>query len=267
MINEKLKVIFEKEKIEYVNGVPYELLPQNPNCKKIIDFKPESVIMLAVPYFCDASAGNVSLYARARDYHKYFSQLSERILPQIKDAFGCRAVLFSDTSPIMEVESAALAGLGVVGKHGLLITKKYSSFVFLAGIFTDIPVCNITDKTEFSVEYCENCNICKRACPCENGECLSNITQTKGELAPHEIQLMQKYNTAWGCDICQLSCPHTKRMLESKVVTPIEFFKNDLIRNIDESTVNMEKCDFLQRAFSWRGRTVLKRNLTVCKKN
>ncbi len=265
MITEELRKIFENEKIEYAEAVPFSLLKQNPNCKKVIEFEVRSVIMLAVPYFINTEKGNVSLYARARDYHGYFSRLSDRIIPKIKEILGCSAVLYADSSPIFEVHAASLAGLGVIGENGLLITEKYSSFVFLGSIFTDAKIESITDKTEFAINRCEGCGMCKKACPCvEIGGCLSEITQKKDNLTEQEALLIKKNGFVWGCDICQLNCPHTKKMLQSKTVTPIEFFKTDLIYDIDENTLQIPKKDFITRAFSWRGKNVLKRNLDIC---
>lgn len=268
-MNEALEKIFLEEKIEYAEAIPYDLLNHNPNCRKCPDFAVRSVIMMAVPYFNGITDGNISLYARSKDYHLYFSLLSERIIPKIEKLFSCKAMLFADSSPIYETEAACLCGLGVLGKHGLLITEKYSSFVFLGGIFTDCDVKLLTSKSDYSLETCENCNRCENACPFSlSGECLSEITQCKCELTSQKADLMRKYKSVWGCDICQLVCPHTEKLLRSGIKTEIDFFKNDTIEYLNAELLSeMNNEDFKQRAFSWRGRKILQRNIDICKKD
>lgn len=264
-----IKQIFLDENIEYAQAIPFSLLTKNPHCRRTVDFIPTSVIMLAVPYFIGAEKGNVSLYARARDYHLYFSALGERIVSELKSLLGCNASLFADTSPIYEREAASLCGLGIIGKNGMLITEKYSSFVFLGSIFTDADIEDITDKREYKAEFCENCNACISACPFGLKEkCLSQITQSKGDISEDDARLMKVHETVWGCDICQLVCPHTKKLIASGITTPIDFFKENTIKDLNaESVADMDDDFFKQRAFSWRGKKVLERNVKICKKD
>ena len=269
MMNDDLKRIFLEEKIEYAEAIPYALLKQNQHCKKSADFTVQSVIMVAVPYFSGITDGNISLYARSKDYHLYFSLLAERIIPKIEQLFSCKAMLFADSSPICETEAACLCGLGVLGKNGLLITEKYSSFVFLGGIFTDCDINLLTSKSDYRIKMCEGCGLCKKACPFSlEGECLSEITQCKGVLPIQKAELMKKYGSVWGCDICQLVCPHTEKMLRSGITTEIDFFKEDRIEYLSTDVLaDLEGERFKQRAFSWRGRKILQRNIELCKKD
>jgi epoxyqueuosine reductase QueG len=96
-------------------------------------------------------------------------------------------------------------------------------------------------------------------------ECLSSISQKKGELSPNEKALLIKENTAWGCDVCQLCCPHTQRAIQKNTLfTPIDYFYQNKIdrlscRQIDE----MDEKEFQMRAYSWRKRETIKRNLFI----
>ena len=38
--------------------------------------------------------------------------------------------------------------------------------------------------------------------------------EKKGELSEYEKELLQNNRTVWGCDICQLICPLTKKAIE-----------------------------------------------------
>ena len=90
------------------------------------------------------------------------------------------------------------------------------------------------------------------------------ITQRKGELTESEADLMRKYNTVWGCDLCQSACPYNR----DPVKTPIEFFHRDRIQNLTRDTLDaMDKPTFLKRAFAWRGRKTVERNLDIVNKS
>jgi epoxyqueuosine reductase QueG len=95
-------------------------------------------------------------------------------------------------------------------------------------------------------------------------DCLSAITQRRGELTEDEKNLMRTYNTAWGCDECQSACPYNR----NPAMTPIEFFYRDRIDELTpEKLADMDKDAFSRRAFAWRGRAVLERNLAVLASN
>ncbi len=79
-------------------------------------------------------------------------------------ALGYRAIpTMNDTA--LSIPLAVDAGLGQLGRHGLLITPEYGSNVRLAKVLTDMPL-NIDQPVDFGVtEFCENCFICAEACP------------------------------------------------------------------------------------------------------
>ena len=268
MLKKEILDIFADEKIKYAEAVPFDILRKNPNSKKAFSFDVKSVIVFLIPYFSGQHRGNVSLYSMAKDYHLYCKMLEERIIPKIKSITD-EAVLCADTSPVYETEAASLAGLGMIGKHGLLINPEYSSLVFIGGIFTPVPYYELTDKRNFEKSYCTMCDKCLSACPVSlnKNECISALTQKKGELTDGENELLKKHCSVWGCDICQLACPYTEKMIKNGTVTDIDFFKNDLIHSITKDYIdNVDKEEFMQRAFSWRGKKVLERNIEICEK-
>ena len=222
-----------------------------------------TVIMIAIPYFtedCLRSDRNISCYAVAKDYHLFFQELYDELLPLLRQRFPqYRFAGFADHSPIAEVNAAAQAGLGVVGKNRLLITEPYSSFVFLGTLVTDAVLsCEIQP-----VKSCENCGKCVSACPSKDAApCLSALTQKKGELTESEENTIRYGRSVWGCDVCQFVCPHTQRALAEKTIfSPIPFFSEDTI-----STLTVKKLDempddtFASRAYSWRGKATVRRN-------
>lgn len=225
-----------------------------------------SVIIFAVPYFSEKSLENrnISAYAVSRDYHLYFSMLFEEIITDLRSKYPeNRFAGFTDHSPIDEIDAAARAGLGVVGKNHLLITEKYSSFVFLGEIISDAELSSSAGE----IQTCINCGKCISACPVGTNveNCLSTLTQKKGELTPDEQQIIKNSGIAWGCDICQSICPYTKIAIQNKTIfTNIDFFKNNLTPNLTcELVDSMTDEEFSKRAYSWRGKNVILRNLKI----
>ena len=136
----------------------------------------------------------------------------------------------------------------------------------IADVLTDIPPEALGECGEAKPHgHCISCGACKSACPTgvlrgESPDCLSAITQRKGELTDREVDLMRKFNTVWGCDLCQRVCPYNK---EPKI-TPISFFREDRITRLtSERLSEMTKAEFSLRAFAWRGRKTVERNLKL----
>ena len=116
---------------------------------------------------------------------------------------------------------------------------------------------------------CRACGACAKLCPSNcmdeddprpKSECLSAITQKKGELTDKEIKMMLENGSIWGCDVCQNVCPYTKKA----EFTPISYFNEGVITELDTSTLdNMSDEEFMSRPFSWRGRGVIRRNTQI----
>lgn len=223
-----------------------------------------TAIVFAIPYYTEAAHRNISAYAAPRDYHLFCKKLFGTVIPKLEQKFpSFKFVGFADDSPINERDVAACAGLGIIGDNMMLITEKYSSFIFLAEIITNCPV---PEAALHKTEGCEHCGLCRKACPISDiGQCLSALTQKKGVLTCDEEKAILKYGCAWGCDICQNVCPHTKKALESGTVfSNVEFFKQDLTPYLTSSLVlSMSDDEFANRAYSWRRRETILRNLNI----
>ena len=241
-----------------------------------------TAILFAVPYVMTADAGeptrNLSLYAVPRDYHGYMKELEAVVVPSLRGDYPDFAfALFADHSPIMEVDAAARAGLGMLGMNGLLLTPEYGSFVFIGELMTDADYTAVTGEAvpAFPADppRCEGCGLCVKACPAGCGEgsrdgCLSALTQKKGELTPEETAAIVKGGLVWGCDACQLACPHNRAIIKDGRDTPVPYFREGrLIRADAEALAAMEDAAFKARAYSWRGRAVILRNCALFTKN
>ncbi len=221
-------------------------------------------VIFAIPYYTEHEKKNISSYAVACDYHLFCEMLFSKLIPILKERFPNNLFAgFSDNSPIDERRAAAMSGIGIIGQNQMLITERYSSYVFLAEIITDLP---LEQNNDYHIEYCDMCGRCLSACPMgDKDECLSALTQKKGELDENECKKIKKYGSAWGCDICQEVCPYTERAMKNKTIyTDIEFFKNDLLPILSAELVNeMPDHSFSRRAYAWRKKETIMRNLHI----
>ena len=92
----------------------------------------------------------------------------------------------------------------------------------------------------------------------DNEKCLSHITQKKGELTESEVESIREAGLVWGCDICQKICPMNKNKKE----TYMESFKTNIVKELSKENVDEI---FKSRAFGFRGKKVLHRNLDIIK--
>jgi len=229
-----------------------------------------TVVIFAVPYLSQQaweSRRNISAYAAARDYHRFFQALGEELLPLLTRRYpNHRFALFADHSPINEVDAAAKAGLGVIGKNRLLITREHSSYVFLGSLITNA---DLSAPTAAEPAHCENCGRCSIACPAGTpSRCLSALTQKKGILSQEEEALLIKGGSIWGCDRCQECCPHTEIARKNGTLfSNIPYFNEHLIPYLSEETLaSLTEEEFSARAYAWRGKSVVERNLKLQKK-
>lgn len=254
----RLSQFFREERIEYFSALEFSRC-EIINPKRLPDFDIKSVIVFLMPYYTGTHPDrNVSLYSISRDYHLYAKELDVHLKERLKDS-GIKTALYSDSSPINERKLALKAGLGVLGDNGLLINEKYGSYVFIGCIFTDTLFGEHEYTTEYKEKTCTKCGRCKRVCGFLDGReevCFSALTQKKN-VTNEELALIRSRKIRWGCDICQEVCP----MNEGVCLTPIEFFYEDVVERLDIKLLEeMSEEDFAQRAYSWRGRDVIKRN-------
>ena len=261
-----LRDYFGRIGIEYFAVLDYRHLRETkPHIIAREDFTPRSAIIYLLPYYFGETV-NISRYAASRDYHLIISEVNRGIAETLSEHYGRAGVKgYGDHSPIDERHAALIGGLGRMGDNGLLINDKYGSYVFIGDVLTDIPPEELSALEPEEIKRCHSCGLCRRACPTgilrgESDSCLSEITQRKGGLSESEISLMRAYNTVWGCDECQRVCPYNREPAK----TPVAFFRDGRIEELSRAALDsMSDAEFKSRAFSWRGRKVLERNLDL----
>lgn len=129
----------------------------------------------------------------------------------------------ADEGSILPLKLAAIrAGLGWQGKHSLLISKKFGTFLALGGIITNA---DLQHNTKAESNRCRECDKCQEACPLEaldqayvlnKNRCLSYQLQVE-HLSEEAQAVMQ--NRVGDCEICQLACPWNKKHLDHPLAT------------------------------------------------
>lgn len=231
------------------------------------DISGGTAVMFAIPYYtteCDDPARNISAYAVSADYHGFCRALFDAVLPPLREKFPeNRFAGFSDHSPIDERDAAVRAGLGYIGKNHLFLTREYSSYVFLGEIITNA----LLPASPAPLTVCAGCGACLAACPVglDGWKCLSGLTQKKGGFSEEEAQTVFRNGSLWGCDRCQEVCPVTKAAKKAGTLySNIAYFKKTAISHLDRAALAaMDEEAFRARAYSWRGRSVIERNITL----
>lgn len=214
-----------------------------------------SVIVAVFPYKVkEEYPENICRYAAVPDYHTVCGNMLKNAAEKLNSLYPeNKFEVFIDNSPLPEVLTAAKAGLGRIGENGLLIHKRYGTYVFLGEIVTDLSL----DITDMQIEHCRRCGKCKAACPVglNKERCLSKISQQKQDLTPAEAQLIKKSGCVWGCDICSEVCPENKHTEFTDIKEFIDGYRHRYA--LDE--------DINRRAYAWRGERVIKRNYDLIK--
>ena len=182
-----------------------------------------SAIVLAMNYGPDhnpleslahKSAGNISVYARGRDYHEVIKGKLKQLAGQLSAHLGTQVKVFVDTAPLMEKPLAGKAGVGWQGKHTNLVNRDYGSWLFLGVILTTALLPSDQEETD----HCGTCRSCLDICPTnafpapyqlDASRCISYMTiEQKSQIAPEFREAIG--NRIFGCDDCLAVCPWNK---------------------------------------------------------
>ncbi|MGK4004158.1 tRNA epoxyqueuosine(34) reductase QueG [Sorangium sp. So ce1036] len=160
-------------------------------------------------------AQSIARYARGQDYHNHLKRRLRRLASFIRSlAPDALARPLCDVEPVMERVWAARAGIGFVGKHGLLITPGQGSYQMLGEVVTTLP---LTPDVPIA-ERCGSCTRCLDACPTQAFDapfvldprrCVAYLTIEQRSAPPEELRLRMGEHL-FGCDVCQEVCPFNK---------------------------------------------------------
>jgi epoxyqueuosine reductase len=160
-------------------------------------------------------ARSIARYARGRDYHGFLRRRLRRLATFVRSLgtaeHPVEARPLCDDEPVLERAWAARAGLGFVGKNGMLIVPGVGSMVLLGEVVTTLAL----EAAEPMVERCGSCTRCLDACPTsafarpfvlDARKCVAYLTIEKAGPVPRALREGIGENL-FGCDECQTVCP------------------------------------------------------------
>ena len=176
----------------------------------------KSVISLLYNYYPEQqqndSSFKISKYAYGEDYHFVLKDKLRELLAALQDEIGeIGGRVFVDSAPVLDKVWAAKSGLGWIGKHSNLLSKKTGSFFFIAELIVDLPLAYDNPVTD----HCGTCTACIDACPTQaivkpylvdGSKCISYATiELKDSIPDYFAGQMDDW--MFGCDVCQDVCP------------------------------------------------------------
>lgn len=200
--------------------------PKRADLQKVLP-DAKSVICLATNYFHSNNPSppppgppktasphaRTALYAQSTDYHDTIGERLKSLTSQLAEWAGSahRSLWYVDTGPILERDLAERSGVGFIGKHTNLISRKFGNWIFLSEILTTVEL--EPDASEHN--HCGSCTRCIQACPTQAitapfqldaRRCISYLTiEFKGSI-PEEWRSAIG-DRVYGCDDCLAVCP------------------------------------------------------------
>ena len=205
----------------------------------------KSVVVVLLNYFPDKiqqknDAPIISKYAYGKDYHVVLKDKLKQLFDWIDSEIApIQGRAFTDSAPVLEKAWAVKAGLGWIGKNGMLLNKEFGSFFFIGELIIDLELEYDSPNIK---NHCGTCSNCLDACPTkslvspsvlDSRRCISYLTIELKEDIPEELKPLLN-NRIFGCDICQDVCPWNRKLKPH--ITP-EF-------NPSEAFVSMNKADW-----------------------
>jgi len=223
----------------------------------------KSIITLAVSYENNGQSsldsshalrvtdhGSIARYAQFSDYHDVIGnrlKLLTELVNQCGDE-GTQSLWYVDTGPFLERDLAQRAGLGFIGKHTNLISRKLGNWIFLSEIITTLEL----EPDEPETNHCGKCSRCIPACPTQAirapfqldaRRCISYLTiELKGSI-PVELRPLIG-NRIYGCDDCLAVCPWNRFAREGQMMKAHardEFAKPELIELLSLDEIGFRK--------------------------
>ncbi len=184
----------------------------------------------------------VSRYAYGMDYHELLKKKLWALLKALqKDNPKLRGRTFADTAPLQERYWAAVAGLGWIGKNGMLVNRTLGSYVYIGTLLLNAAVESAPQQVR---SYCGTCTRCLEACPtqaivgnavvdarrCWSYRTIEAHVCEKNAEAVAEKTIAPDY--IFGCDICQSVCPWNEKAAlvfhsEMQMLPPLQTLTRD----------------------------------------
>jgi epoxyqueuosine reductase len=176
-----------------------------------------TVIVLGIPYDAGGPGATIesaiARYARGRDYHYAHRDRMRALRSRLRALDpSLRTYACVDAGAAMEKAWAERAGVGFIGKNGVVINRRHGSWFTLSLMIVDRSV-DVYDAPH--PRLCGTCEKCLAACPTrafpspgvvDARRCLAYHTVENHAEIPAEIRA-RFGREVFGCDACQEICP------------------------------------------------------------
>lgn len=199
-----IPILSESERLEQADDAWY--IPKSMN----------RVIVLAFEEDYNAIANSPGRLASAATGNGYSRMaVTAFTLAEFIRGLGYRAIP-AGNGVGLSIPMALDAGLGELGRNGLLVTPKYGPRVRLAKVITDMPL-TVDAPISFGVtEFCKNCMVCAEQCP--SGAIPKGDLTWKGKSPSNNHGVYKWYVeqekcydfNGFSCSSCKMTCPFNK---------------------------------------------------------
>ena len=227
----------------------------------------QSMVAVAVPAGAPVPCGNdggqggpmaqLSSIGANHDYHPRVKAVLNAIVSALAQHMSFKHKILVDSPTLDERAFAQRAGLGFIGRSGLLISPQWGTWFNIGLLLLDIPIPGAFPNGTTIGGCPPACRRCIDACPngalklaggLDANKCISYLTQKKGWTGQEGAMF---HGQLFGCDICQNVCPFNKAPRPTTQVNPQQW-------------LDMSDADFAEKyghtAMLWQGAALLRRN-------
>lgn len=189
-----------------VSMVGYTVVPQELIFRDHAILYPNAIVLI-MKMECDSIASAASKTALLEIFRTYYqlgvcvNKIADFLRERGYNAMAGPAI----GGDVNYVPLAEKAGLGAMGRHGLLITENsYGASLRIAAIYTDIENLPQASKNKhlWIKEFCKQCGKCVRGCPAkaiydaphDNGQCIE------------QARCADPFANNYGCTLCIKNC-------------------------------------------------------------
>jgi len=167
---------------------------------------------------------SIARYAQFTDYHDVLGGRLKELTGFVNQLGGAEthSLWHVDTGPMLERDFAQRAGLGFIGKHTNVISRRFGNWILLGEIITTLEL----EPDAPEKNHCGNCTRCIEACPTraitapfqlDARRCISYLTiELKGPI-PVELRPAIGHRI-FGCDDCLAACPWNRFAREGRLM-------------------------------------------------
>jgi ferredoxin len=119
---------------------------------------------------------------------------------------------------LLLIPPAIASGLGELGKHGSLISRRFGSGVRLAGVTTDMPLVATAQDRFGADEFCATCQVCTNACPPEAISEQKQLVRGVERWYVNFDKCIPFFAESASCGICIAECPWTRPSVRPKLL-------------------------------------------------